>query len=196
MPTRGGTRGGQDQFEWEDVKVDKDRENYLGHSLKAPVGRWQKGKDLTWYTKDSKVTSAKDKIKEEVAALKKAEEEAMAAALGLKKPQTTGKMVQNLTRQEIAEVCKRRDGVETDPLEEERVKGVGYQSQRAAALHTGTSAGTKLNDGVTVFEHDPSTLRDSGKLTLVKAESKAKYSKSFWGECHCCCYIFPLKREE
>ncbi|GKB36163.1 tubulin alpha-1 chain [Tanacetum coccineum] len=28
---------------WDDVKVDKYRENYLGHSLKAPVGRWQKG---------------------------------------------------------------------------------------------------------------------------------------------------------
>lgn len=27
---RGGTRGGQDQFSWDDVKVDKDRENYLG----------------------------------------------------------------------------------------------------------------------------------------------------------------------
>lgn len=29
-PTRGGVRGGRDQFDWEDVKVDKDRENYLG----------------------------------------------------------------------------------------------------------------------------------------------------------------------
>ena len=27
---RGGVRGGKDQFEWDDVKVDKDRENYLG----------------------------------------------------------------------------------------------------------------------------------------------------------------------
>ncbi len=29
-PTRGGTRGGKDQFDWEDVKTDKDRECYLG----------------------------------------------------------------------------------------------------------------------------------------------------------------------
>ena len=39
----GGTRGGQDQFKWEDVKSDVHRENYLGHSLLAPVGRWQRG---------------------------------------------------------------------------------------------------------------------------------------------------------
>jgi len=32
-PIRGGTRGGKDQFKWEDVKSDKDRENYLAHSL-------------------------------------------------------------------------------------------------------------------------------------------------------------------
>lgn len=28
--SRGGVRGGQDQFNWEDVKTDKQRENYLG----------------------------------------------------------------------------------------------------------------------------------------------------------------------
>lgn len=29
-PSRGGVRGGKDQFDWDDVKVDKHRENYLG----------------------------------------------------------------------------------------------------------------------------------------------------------------------
>ncbi len=42
-PARGGNRGGKDQFNWETVKGDKDREYYLGHSVKASVGRWQKG---------------------------------------------------------------------------------------------------------------------------------------------------------
>lgn len=36
----GGTRGGRDRFKWEDVKTDTYRENYIGHSLKAPVGKW------------------------------------------------------------------------------------------------------------------------------------------------------------
>ena len=30
MQIRAGNRGGRDQFDWEDVKVDKYRENYLG----------------------------------------------------------------------------------------------------------------------------------------------------------------------
>lgn len=29
------SRGGRAEFRWDDVKEDKDRENYLGHSLMA-----------------------------------------------------------------------------------------------------------------------------------------------------------------
>lgn len=31
------SRGGRAEFRWDDVKEDKDRENYLGHSLMARV---------------------------------------------------------------------------------------------------------------------------------------------------------------
>lgn len=34
----GGTRGGANQFQWDSVKSDKYRLNYLGNSLHAPVG--------------------------------------------------------------------------------------------------------------------------------------------------------------
>ena len=77
---RGGSRGGKDRFNWDDVKNDEHRcasaepppaaaaalrarghglsarprrENYLGHSLHGQIGRWTttaRGSDLTWWS--------------------------------------------------------------------------------------------------------------------------------------------------
>ncbi|POV99388.1 hypothetical protein PSTT_13834 [Puccinia striiformis] len=86
-PVRGGTRGGQGDFKWTDVADDKDRENYLGHSILAPVGRWQKNKDITWYNKDGGAIDEDERLRakrEEIARIKAAEEDALSAALGFK----------------------------------------------------------------------------------------------------------------
>ncbi|PHH92301.1 hypothetical protein CDD83_8015 [Cordyceps sp. RAO-2017] len=97
---KSGSRGGVN-FSWDEVANSTHRENYLGHSLKAPVGRWQKGKDLNWYAKaesapaDSTETDDERRErerKEELRRVKEAEEDAIARALGLPPPQrnTTG----------------------------------------------------------------------------------------------------------
>jgi len=79
-PIRGGTRGGQAEFKWTDVSADKDREHYLGHSINAPTGRWQKNKDIHWYNRDGKQTESERQA--EIRRIKEAEEEAISIALG------------------------------------------------------------------------------------------------------------------
>lgn len=49
----------------------------------APVGRWQQGRDLSWYTKGEDPDAAKKAREEEIRKIKEAEQEAIARALGL-----------------------------------------------------------------------------------------------------------------
>ncbi|KAL6103880.1 uncharacterized protein ACO6RY_13736 [Pungitius sinensis] len=144
----GGVRGGQDQFNWDDVKVDKHRENYLGNSLMAPVGRWQKGKDLSWYSRDKKSGAPLTK-EEEIAAVKAAEHEALMAALGHRnvKRQPTG-----LTKEDLADVC-RREEVDGEERDVDRVSGLGSSSagSRKMVLSQKEKEAAKL--GLPVFTH-------------------------------------------
>ncbi|EEA26884.1 hypothetical protein TMatcc_004831 [Talaromyces marneffei ATCC 18224] len=80
-----GSRGGRDSFKWSDVKESSHREKYLGHSIMAPVGRWQQNRDLNWYAKSdaSSAEKAKQEREEEIRRIKEAEQDAMALALGL-----------------------------------------------------------------------------------------------------------------
>lgn len=84
-PSRGGTRGGAGEFRWDNVKADKDRENYLGHSVQAPTGRWQNRQDVHWYARDiaGQDESEKERVrKAEIKRQKELEENALSIALG------------------------------------------------------------------------------------------------------------------
>nr|CAG8546518.1 7538_t:CDS:2 [Entrophospora candida] len=91
---------------------------------------WQQGKDLTWYSKESKNDQAR---KEEIRSIKEAEAEAMAELLGGgKKRKITG----NVSQQELKTVLKReQEGYDDDGGgigEEEDIKevtkGLGFKS--------------------------------------------------------------------
>ncbi|OIW02152.1 hypothetical protein TanjilG_02376 [Lupinus angustifolius] len=129
-PTRGGVRGGRDQFTWEDVKADKHRENYLGHSIKAPVGRWQKGKDLHWYTRDKKSLDAEMEVaKEEIKRIKEEEEQAMREALGLAPKRANRPQGNRLDKHEFSELVKRGSTAEdlgAGHAEAASVQGLGF----------------------------------------------------------------------
>ncbi|KAJ6811151.1 multiple myeloma tumor-associated protein 2-like protein [Iris pallida] len=128
-PSRGGVRGGRDQFKWDDVKVDKHRENYLGHSIKAPVGRWQKGKDLHWYARDKKSEQQNAELaREEIKRIKEEEEQAMREALGLAPKRSTRPQGNRIDKHEYAELVKRGSTAEdlgAGHAEAAQVQGLG-----------------------------------------------------------------------
>ncbi|KAL3838175.1 hypothetical protein ACJIZ3_022766 [Penstemon smallii] len=120
----------KNEFSWDDIKVDKHRENYLGHSIKAPVGRWQKGKDLHWYARDKKSDgSNSDAMKEEIKRIKEEEEQAMREALGLAPKRATKSQGNRLDKHEFAELVKRGSTAEdlgAGHAEAAKVQGLGY----------------------------------------------------------------------
>jgi hypothetical protein len=128
-----GSRGGVN-FSWDDVQTSQHRENYLGHSLMAPVGRWQKGKDLSWYAKaddkdvkDGETAEEKKarERKEEIRRIKEAEEDALARALGLPVPERNVSGSNAITVGEVNRVVKEAGVGEDDGLEDIG-KGKGF----------------------------------------------------------------------
>ncbi|KAF2970013.1 hypothetical protein GQX73_g3514 [Xylaria multiplex] len=166
-----GSRGGVN-FNWEDVATSTHRENYLGHSLKAPVGRWQKGRDLTWYAKADGADSSSNESAEEKAArerreelkkIKEAEEDALARALGL--PVAP----RNVTGANAVDVSGSRVSHQNGPTAEtEEPQLDENRAEAEAKAHTGedviTTITTEIEMGVAIGHREG----DMRRITLSK----------------------------
>jgi hypothetical protein len=125
-----GSRGGTGDFKWSDVQSSTRRENYLGHSLMAPVGRWQKGKVLDWYAKgdtenregETDTERAARERKEEIRLVKEAEQDALARALGFEVAPRNPNLEALGDKRELDRVLKEAAGDEDGP----GGKGVGF----------------------------------------------------------------------
>ncbi|CAO2836347.1 unnamed protein product [Amaranthus hypochondriacus] len=178
-PSRGGVRGGRDQFKWDDVKVDKHRENYLGHSIKAPVGRWQKGKDLFWYNRDKKSEGTEqDALKAEIQKVKEEEEQLMREALGLAPKRSNRPQGNRLDKHEFSELVKRGSTAEdlgAGHAEAAQVHGLGFD--RAPRTMDTSSSFQQTIQG-TIVETDASAHEEASKKVFEQeSDEEGKYKK-------------------
>ncbi|MCJ1368497.1 hypothetical protein MMC16_007641, partial [Acarospora aff. strigata] len=146
--------GGRAEFKWEDVKSDQHRENYLGHSLMAPVGRWQKNRDLSWYATSSTASANETAAQQratEIRLIKEAERDALSAALGFAvTPRLPGTETSGAERKEVERVVRETADEELDGDGE---RGVGF-----GAYTGGSGPGRMLGEkggGERIARHPP-----------------------------------------
>jgi len=125
-PSRGGVRGGRDQFDWINVVNDrKHRDNYLGHSLHSSNKRSFNNPNpnaLWWAKSDNKKSTQADILK-----MKAEEDRLMLEELGII-PKSEEVSSMGLEKDEFDRITER--GFSRDQNDVDRVAGLGFGDER------------------------------------------------------------------
>ncbi|KAF4634095.1 hypothetical protein G7Y89_g4011 [Cudoniella acicularis] len=173
---KSGSRGGVN-FSWDEVSTSQHRENYLGHSLMAPVGRWQKGRDLNWYakaddTKGKDGETAEEKKarerREEIKMIKEAEEDALSRALGLPvADRGTGTGANGISVGEVNRMVKEAGVGDEDEVDDVgKGKGFGDFVVESETIETGVEA-ERGDIGVIVIGRGAENGEDIGQGVVI-----------------------------
>lgn len=168
------SRGGAAEFSWDQVKDDKDRENYLGHSLMAPVGRWQRNKDLNWYAKGdaNDAMSAEEIRKEEIRRIKEAEQDALSEALGFP---VAPRHAESINPNEIQIAI--RAGADDDGDDNLNERGIGF-GKKGGPVAGEARAGDEVDDPAALVDsYRPAANRD-GRKSVEGAERRKSHRES------------------
>ena len=127
----------------------------------APVGRWQKNKDLSWYAKNDKspaATAAAEARKEEIKKIKQAESDALSKALGYEPVDRSDDNANNtpLRQREVEKAIK--ETAEGD--EDEDTKGVGFGGFVGAGIPAEEGRDVLGGIGLEKDRHEPLSSRN------------------------------------
>jgi len=134
---RGGTRGGKDHFTWDDVKGDKYKEFYLGHSVFTSDRRTfnNPNPNPLWWMKGAEGSQPKrpekNQVKDEIAMIKAEEERMRLEELGLL-PKKAHNQVNQLDKEEYSKLIKRGETSRDmyDVGVDDKISGIGFGDEK------------------------------------------------------------------
>lgn len=109
--TRGGVRGGREQFKWDSLKSmsTKEREHYLGSIVHVGVpGKFGQSNKHDWWKGTAKSSESSSSVREEKSRVKDMEAELMQEALGLK-PKRLMLSKNKLSSDQVDDILKKEE---------------------------------------------------------------------------------------
>eukprot|EP00761_Pharyngomonas_kirbyi_P008528 gb/GECH01008540.1/.p1 GENE.gb/GECH01008540.1/~~gb/GECH01008540.1/.p1 ORF type:complete len:242 (+),score=61.10 gb/GECH01008540.1/:1-726(+) len=169
-------RGGHGRFSWEDIKSDKQKDHFLGQSVKLQSNWiWEsKPEKKKKKKKKKKKEPSKEKLNEEKKQAQEEEQQLMLETLGLR-PKKKRNTERRLEKHEVKELLD-RDGLERDNDTGERVTGVGFDP---APRHKDFISQAKSNsDSKELSEYDSEEQSDMKEEHEPKSEDIQRSSST------------------